>query len=101
MTSLEPSENQNWDTNQARTEPFEEDCLIVHTFLPLPQFFFCINLKLMSVPQRWLKMGRNAYVASSHGISWEEIMRPQLWSHYLVNRGEWPDLMCGMPGVWA
>jgi hypothetical protein len=37
---------------------FVWNCLIIiHTFHPLLQFFLCLNLKLMSMPQRWLRMG--------------------------------------------
>jgi hypothetical protein len=52
---------------------------------------------LMSIFQRWLKMG---WVLSSYSCSYHVInlSLPFTMSLYLVDKGEWPDLTCGIPG---
>jgi hypothetical protein len=43
---------------------FSWDYLIMQTSLSLPQFFLCLNLKLMTTPE----MGWSSYSDSSHGV---------------------------------
>jgi hypothetical protein len=53
-TSLDPPQNQQWDTiNQATPWPWL--CNYVNLCLP-PQFFLYLILKLTSVSQRWAEM---------------------------------------------
>jgi hypothetical protein len=49
------SQNKDWANGQPGYA-WDWDCLTVHTFVPCPQFFVYLNLQLMSVPWRWLKM---------------------------------------------
>jgi hypothetical protein len=60
-TSLEPSKNKGWDNGQpSPTWPLEHICdwycLAMHTFCLLPLILY-LKLKLISGPQRWLKIG--------------------------------------------
>jgi hypothetical protein len=61
-SSLEPLKSKLWDNDQpGPTWPLEYtcdwDCFTAHKFFPLPSFLVYLKLMLMSVPQRWLKMG--------------------------------------------
>jgi hypothetical protein len=65
-SSLEPFlKPRDWDNGQP-----EHICLTMHPFVPCPQFFIYLNLQLMSIPRRWLRMSWVFTIASSHGMSW-------------------------------
>jgi hypothetical protein len=57
LPSNDDSDNnfsQNWDwDNDKSGQIYDWDCLTMHIFHPLPQFFVYLSLKLFSVPPRW------------------------------------------------